>query len=117
QTPAPPAKEPPRTDSKREPIVISPLVETTTSEAVLIEVYATDLKGKTIKDLQSSDLVLKIDSKSPPASISSLEYIEPKTGPGETGCSPGAEGGPAGPEAGAPPEAAPDAAVARGQGD
>ena len=53
------------------------LVERVTSEVVLIEVFATDLKGHPVKDLRIPDLELKIDNRMPPKVISTLEYIEP----------------------------------------
>jgi VWFA-related protein len=103
---------------ERQPIVISPLVETTTSEAVLIEVFANDAKGRPIKDLQVSDLTLKIDMKSPPASIFSLEYVEFGATPGEAGVPPASPEGPAPAEdSDAGGTTGPTAVAARGPGD
>ena len=53
------------------------IIERITSEVVLIEVFATDLKGRPVKDLRIPELELKIDWQMPLKVISSLEYIEP----------------------------------------
>jgi VWFA-related protein len=96
---SPPPPETPRS---------SPLIETTTSELVLIELYVRDRKGNPVRDLKVSDLTLKIDGKGGPRPITSLEWIEPPQGvaPPAAGGAPGAT-----PPAGAP-AAAPSTAAA-----
>jgi VWFA-related protein len=55
----------------------SPVIETTTSELVLIELYVRDKDGRPVKDLTPADVVLKIDQQSAPKPIVSLEWVEP----------------------------------------
>lgn len=86
------------------------LIERVTSEVVLIEVFATDLKGRPVKDLQIPDFTLRIDNQDPPKVISTLEYIEPvqPTGAMEPPAGESAEQAPAAPSpsgAGAGPTA------------
>lgn len=50
------------------------LVETATSELVLIEVYVTDRDGQPVRDLTVDEFKLKVDRRT--KSISSLEYYE-----------------------------------------
>jgi VWFA-related protein len=59
-----------------------PLIETSRSELVLIEVYARDRKGNPVRDLKISDFTLRIDHDQLPKPINSLEWIEaPMTPP------------------------------------
>ncbi len=83
--PAPPAAPPAPASDAPHPV---PYIERSTSELVLIEVYATDGKGQPVLGLEKSDFVLKIDHKSPPKEIASLEFIAPQ--PRETPPVPGA---------------------------
>ncbi len=53
------------------------IVETTTSELVLIELYVRDKDGRPVKDLTPADVILKIDQQSTPKPIVSLEWVEP----------------------------------------
>ena len=55
----------------------SPIIETTTSELVLIELYVRDKDGHAVKDLIPGDVVLRIDQASTPKPIVSLEWVEP----------------------------------------
>ena len=90
------------------------LVERVTSEVVLIEVFATDLKGRPVKDLRIPDLELKIDNHMPPKVISTLEYIEPVQPAG--GASEASAPGAAGASAAAPaPSVAGDGQTASGR--
>ena len=50
------------------------LVETATSELVLIEVYVSDRKGRPVRDLTIDEFRLMVDRHSKP--IASLEYYE-----------------------------------------
>jgi len=72
-----PAARPARPPEESPP---APIVETTTSELVLIEVYARDRKGNAIRDLAVDELTLKIDQQTRPKPIVSLEWIEPPAG-------------------------------------
>lgn len=64
-----------------EPVPV-PLIETSRSELVLIEVYARDWKGNPVRDLAITDFTLRIDHESKPARINSLEWIEAPETPG-----------------------------------
>jgi len=104
QEPAPspgPSRPPARPPEGPAP---APIIEFTTSELVLIEVYARDRKGKPIRDLAIDELTLKIDQQTRPKPIVSLEWIEPP---------PGALPLPGGPASAAPPEPAEPAGAAR----
>ena len=90
-----------------EPIPV-PLIETSRSELVLIEVYARDSKGRLVRDLKISDFTMRIDQKPIPKPITSLEWIE---GPPVAGPAPAA---PTGPPAGPAPGAAGDDTPADG---
>ena len=70
------------------------IIERVTSEVVLIEVFATDLKGRPVKDLRIADLELKIDWQMPPKVISSLEYVEPLRPPAGPAAQPSAGSAP-----------------------
>jgi VWFA-related protein len=105
--PAPPAPDGP---------LPTPYIERATSELVLIEVYATDRKGRPVRDLTTGDLKLKIDQKGTPRPILSLEWMEPPPGtaplPGGPpqvgpGAATGQEAGAAAPAPAAAPGAAP----------
>ncbi len=63
------------------PPVPVPLIETSRSELVLIEIYATDLKGNPVRDLTAADFTVKVDHESKPRPIESLEWIEAATAP------------------------------------
>jgi VWFA-related protein len=85
---------------------------------VLIEVYARDRKGTPVRDLAIGDLTLKIDGKTRPGSIVSLEWMEPPAGAGPGGARPPAAA-PIGDSPGSPggaPAAGP-APARRGRGD
>jgi len=112
QEPAPPPAPPPERPRP------SPIVETTTSELVLIEVYARDRKGNPIRDLAIGDLTLKVDNRSRPEPIVSLEWIEPPPGalPLPGGPQPEGPPAPAGAALPAPPSAGAGPARA-GRGD
>lgn len=80
QEPAPspgPSRPPARPPEGPAP---APIIEFTTSELVLIEVYARDRKGNAIRDLKVEELTLKIDQQTRPKPIVSLEWIEPPPG-------------------------------------
>jgi VWFA-related protein len=53
------------------------IVETATSELVLIEVYVSDRKGRPVRDLTIDEFKLKVDRRT--KTISSLEYYEIRT--------------------------------------
>jgi hypothetical protein len=52
------------------------IIESTTSELVLIEIYVRDRDGRAVKDLTPGDVVLRIDQDTPKP-IVSLEWVEP----------------------------------------
>lgn len=60
-----------------DPLPSPALVETTTSELVLIEVYVRDGHGRPVRDLKPEDFILKIDQQVHPKTITSLEWVEP----------------------------------------
>jgi VWFA-related protein len=73
---APPA--PPGAAERGAPAPLSTrIIETTTSELVLIELYVRDKDGRPVRDLTPADVVLRIDQSSAPKPIVSLEWIEP----------------------------------------
>jgi VWFA-related protein len=74
--PAPPVAPGPATRAASTPIQ-TPIIETTTSELVLIELYVRDKDGSAVKDLTPADVVLKIDQSSAAKPIVSLEWVEP----------------------------------------
>jgi VWFA-related protein len=78
------------------------IIERVTSEVVLIEVFATDAKGRPVNDLRIPDLELKIDWEMPPKKISSMEYVEPAPVP--AGVAPSEAPAPAGEGGAAPAE-------------
>ena len=63
----------------------APLVERTTSELVLIEVFATDARGRPVPDLTSDDFILHVDGRASQMPIASFEFVEgprpPRGGP------------------------------------
>src|SRR5882724_5228612 len=73
---APPAEPDPASRTPPTPIPTA-VIETTTSELVLIEVYVRDKDGSAVKDLTPADVVLKIDQQVAPKPIVSLEWVEP----------------------------------------
>ncbi|HUD71449.1 MAG TPA: VWA domain-containing protein, partial [Dongiaceae bacterium] len=64
------------------PPVPVPFIETSRSELVLIEIYATDSKGNPVRDLKASEFTVRVDHDSLPKKIESLEWIEAATAPG-----------------------------------
>lgn len=71
-----------------EPVPV-PLIETSRSELVLIEVYARDSKGRLVRDLKLSDFTMRIDQKPIPKPITSLEWIEGAPAAGSAPAVPG----------------------------
>lgn len=63
--------------ASRTPPAPTPIIETTTSELVLIELYVRDKDGRAVKDLLPADVVLQIDQQNAPKPIVSLEWVEP----------------------------------------
>ncbi|HET6277586.1 MAG TPA: VWA domain-containing protein, partial [Candidatus Polarisedimenticolia bacterium] len=61
-------------EGKTDRPIEGPLVETATSELVLIEVYVSDRKGRPVRDLTIDEFRLMVDRRSKP--IASLEYYE-----------------------------------------
>lgn len=69
------------------------IVETVTSELVLIEVYVADRKGRPVRDLTIDEFKLKVDRRN--KTISSLEYYEVRAAQAEATEPPAEVGAPA----------------------
>ncbi len=74
---------------------VGSLIETATSELVLIEVYVSDRNGQPVRDLTIDDFKLKVDRRT--KAISSLEFYEIVTGRAEVTSTPAEGSAPDGP--------------------